>query len=233
MTTITDVNQIAGVAAPESPFQAAEADLADKDTFLRLLTTQLSNQDPTNPMDNEQFLSQLAQFSSLEQLMGVQATMQAVYTGIQALNNASMANLLGTRVTAASDSVKLEALPEGETAHPERELGWVSGENLSGARMEIRDESGKLIRTVELGNVDAEGSYAWDGTDGDGNPVPAGTYTFKVTGTNSAGERVTADTRITGTVDGMDYATGTPQPFVDGVAVSLGDLVTLRTGDAG
>ena len=69
MTTVSNVNQIAGVAAPESPFQAAEADLADKNTFLRLLTTQLSNQDPTNPMDNEQFLSQLAQFSSLEQLI--------------------------------------------------------------------------------------------------------------------------------------------------------------------
>jgi len=233
MTTITDINQLAGVAPQPSPFEAGEADLANRDTFLKLLTTQLSNQDPTSPMENEQFLSQLAQFSSLEQLMGVQSTMQAVYTGIQALNNASMANLLGTEVTVASDTVKLEALAEGEAAHPERELGWVGSESLADARMEIRDSSGRLVRTVELGTIDAEGSYTWDGEDASGNPVPAGTYTFKVTGTNAEGERISVDPRITGTVDGMDYATGTPQPFVDGVAVSLGDLVTLRTGDAG
>lgn len=231
MSEINALNSLAGVTPPASPFEAAQADLADKDTFLRLLTTQLSNQDPTSPMENEQFLSQLAQFSSLEQMMGMQATMQAVYTGIQALNNASMASLLGTEVTVASDTFQVPERAEGDSF--DKELSWEAPNDLTEARLVITDETGTVVRTVDLGAIPAEGGYAWDGTDNDGNPVPAGTYSFKVTGNDADGERVIAATRLTGTVDGMDYSTGTPQPSVDGVPVSLGDLITLRTGDAG
>lgn len=231
MSDINAINSLVGVAAPPSPFEAAEADLSNRDTFLKLLTTQLSNQDPTSPMENEQFLSQLAQFSSLEQLMGVQETMQAVYTGIQALNNASMANLLGTEVTVSSDTFAVPEAVEGESFS--RELGWSGAADMYEGRLEIRDENNALVRTIDLGSIEAEGSYAWDGLDGDGNRVPAGTYSFKVTGSDADGERVFAAARLTGTVDGMDYSTGIPQPSVDGIPVSLGDLITLRTGDAG
>jgi flagellar basal-body rod modification protein FlgD len=224
---VNALNSMLGVEAPPSPFEAADNDISDKDTFLKLLTTQLTNQDPTNPMENEQFLAQLAQFSSLEQLMGIQATMQAVYTGIQAMNNSGMANLLGTEVTAVSDTF---AVPEGIGDDFEKDLGWAASGPLSDARLTITDADGNVVRTISLGTVDAEDSYTWDGTDSSGEKVPEGTYTYKVTGTDADGNRVSAESRITGLVDGMDYSTGTPQPSVDGVPVSLSDLLTLRIG---
>ena len=67
--------------------QTGAADL--KDAFLTLLTTQLSNQDPTEPVKNEDFVAQLAQFSSLEQLVGMQASLDAVYAGIAAMSTAA------------------------------------------------------------------------------------------------------------------------------------------------
>ncbi len=219
------INQLAGVAAQPGPTNQAPADMADRDTFLKLLTTQLQNQDPSSPMDNEQFLSQLAQFSSLEQLMGVQETMSAVAQGIQAMNSASMANLLGTTVVARGNTV---ALQEGGSA----ELGWSAPTALSEATLTITDETGRVVRTVDLGTAEAEGSFTWDGLDSDGNAVPAGRYSFKVTGSDADGNAVIADGRVTGVVDGMDYATGTPQPSVDGMPVDLGDILTLRV-DAG
>lgn len=218
------INQLAGVVAPqEGPDQAG--DMADRDTFLKLLTTQLQNQDPSSPMDNEQFLSQLAQFSSLEQLMGVQETMNNVAAGIQAMNSASMASLLGTEVVAQGDTIQLDA---GDTP----ELGWAAAGPLREATLTITDASGRVVRTLDLGDVDAEGSVTWDGLDQDGNPVPGGRYSFKVTGTDADGNAALAAGRITGVVDGMDYASGSPQPSIDGVSVSIGDILTLRVPDA-
>ena len=218
------INQLAGVAEQPGAFEIQEQDLANRDTFLKLLTTQLQNQDPTSPMDNEQFLAQLAQFSSLEQLMGLQSSMDAVYTGIQAMNNASMANLLGTEVTARGNSVSFNGSDPVE-------LGWEAPAGVDSATMTITDESGNVVRTIDLGPIDGDGSYTWDGTDADGNPVEEGIYSFSIRATDAEGNEMTVDPRIRGIITGMDYSTGTPQPSLDGRPVSLGDILTLRTAD--
>lgn len=219
------VNQLAGVAEAPGAFELAPNDLADRDTFLKLLTTQLSNQDPTSPMENEQFLSQLAQFSSLEQLMGMQSSLNAVYGGIQAMNNASMANLLGTEVTARGDTVALGE--EGDAS-----LGWDGADGVTDATLLVKDANGTVVRKVELGPIGEKGTYEWDGRDDAGNRLEAGQYSFSISGTNADGDAVFIETRIVGTVDGMDYSTGSPQPFINGVPVDLGDLITLRTGES-
>ena len=220
------LSQIAGVAEQPGAFEMQQADsMANQDTFLKLLTTQLSNQDPTSPMENEQFLSQLAQFSSLESLMGLQQSMDAVYTGIQAMNNASMAALLGTEVTVHTDTM---AHTEGE----ELDIGWRNGGGVTEGKITITDESGRVVHTADLGALDDEGSYTWDGTDADGNALPDGNYTVKINGSDAEGNPVNVTTTWTGTVDGMDYSSGVPQPYVNGVPVGLGDIVTLRAGES-
>jgi flagellar basal-body rod modification protein FlgD len=215
------INTLAGVAPPADPYARNSGDVADKDTFLKLLTTQLSNQDPTSPMKNEDFLAQLAQFSSLEQLMGMQTTMQAVFDGIQAMNNSSMANLLGTDVVARSETV----VWDGEGT---RTLGWQSEAAMSGATLTILDSAGRPVRTVSVDGTDGDGRYTWDGKDQSGRDLPPGSYTFRVTGTNAAGETVVAETLLEGRVDGMDYTTGVPLPSIDGTPVALGDVLTLK-----
>lgn len=220
----TSINALAGVAPQPSPYDVPGGDFATKDTFLKLLTTQLQNQDPTSPMQNEEFVSQLAQFSSLEQLMGMQDSLNAVYSGIQAMNNSSMASLLGTEVLARGDTVKFD----GEQPV---DLSWKAPAGARNGRMTITDSAGKVVRTIELGALDENGELSWDGRDGDGNLLAAGTYTFKVTAVDDQGNDVPVETRIRGTITGMDYSTGAPMPSVDGVPFDLGDIVTLRATD--
>ena len=196
-----------------------------KDAFMSLLTTQMQNQDPLDPMKNDEFVAQLAQFSSLEQLMGMQGVMQSVAMGITSLNNASMASLVGTDVVALGDTFHYE----GEGA---KDLHYAFDEPVTNAQIVITDEDGKAVRTIDVKTDVAAGDQvaAWDGKGMDGEQLPEGDYTFKVTGQNSAGVEVTATTTIHGTVTEMDYSSGSPQPSVDGTVVSLADLLKLTAG---
>ncbi|MBN2799929.1 MAG: flagellar hook assembly protein FlgD [Deltaproteobacteria bacterium] len=224
MSSIDSVSSASSTATEAASSQPAAL---GRDTFLNLLTTQLQNQDPLNPMDSEAFVEQLATFSSLEQLMGIQSSLEAVYMGIASMNNASMAGLLGTEVVAIGDHFRLDAdTPE--------ELHYSASGDAATATLNIYDEDGRIVDSVELGAIsEGEGSYTWDGTDMDGNPLPEGEYRFTITATTVDGDDVPVEERVVGTVTEMDYSSGTPQPSVDGVVVDLGDILRLTTGEDG
>ena len=196
-----------------------------RDTFLRLLTTQMQNQDPSSPMDNEEFVAQLAQFTSLEQLMGIQSNLESVYMAISAMNNASMANLLGTDVVALGTGTHV-----GESGSVD--LHWDAQTDASTASITVLDANGSPVYNEELGNIEAgEGSFTWDGKDENGERVPEGDYTFVVNAYDQSGQSVTVQTLIVGTVDEMDYTTGSPQPSIDGTAVDIGSILRLTSGE--
>ena len=195
-----------------------------QDTFLRLLTTQLQNQDPSNPMSNEDFVAQLAQFSSLEQLVGMQDTMNAVYMAMASMNNSSMANLLGTDVVAYGDSFAYPG--EGDM-----ELNYEAGGSFVSGTLTVTDAAGNVVATREIGAGEAgEGAYTFDGRDHDGQPLPEGTYTFSFEATDQAGGSVDMASLISGTVTEMDYSSGTPQPSIDGVPIGLENILRLTAG---
>ena len=164
-----------------------------QDTFLRLLTTQMQNQDPSSPMDNEQFVAQLAQFTSLEQLMGIQSNLENVYMAISAMNNASMANLLGTDVVAVGNGVHV-----GEEGS--MDLHWEAGSDAANASITVLDANGSPVFNAELGSIQAgEGSYTWDGKDETGQRVPEGDYTFVVDAYDKGGNPIGVQELIVGT----------------------------------
>ena len=227
MSGIDAITQATAQTSFESA-AGASAEAMDRDTFLNLLTTQLQNQDPLNPMDSEAFVSQLATFSSLEQLMGIQSSLDAVYMGIASMNNASMADLLGTEVLAVGDGVHLDG--EGDPI----DLQYYAAGDVASATLAVMDEDGHVVYTEEVGALsEGEGTLEWDGTDLDGNPLPEGDYTFSITGTDSDGNDVSIEERIKGKVTEMDYASGTPQPSIEGVVISLADIIRLTTGEEG
>jgi flagellar basal-body rod modification protein FlgD len=195
-----------------------------RDTFLTLLTTQLQNQDPSQPVSNEEFIAQLATFTSVEELMGLRQVMEAASAGIAALNNASMANLLGTEVTAVSDRFRVGA--DGDVV-----LHFDAATDATGAVAKVYDEDGSLVASFELGAIEAgEGTYTWDGRGLDGARLPEGTYRVEYEATGADGSSVPVDPLLVGVVDEMDYTTGTPQPSVAGVPVSIGDILRLQRG---
>jgi len=197
-----------------------------KETFLNLLTTQMQNQDPLDPMANEEFVAQLATFSQLEQLMTQNSLLETMYMGIASLNNASMASLVGTEVVAVGDGIAYDG--DGEV-----ELHYDADASADSASVTVYDDDGNVVYSEELGAIEeGEGSWTWDGTDQDGNQLEEGDYTWSITAENAEGDTVAVTELVIGTIDEMDYSSGSPQPSIGGVTVDIGAILRLTTADA-
>lgn len=219
--SINGVTGISDAAALQGGSPTGTSEMG-QDTFLTLLTTQMQHQDPLSPMANEEFLAQLAQFTSLEQLMGLNGTMQGAAMGIASLNNASMAGLVGKDVVAMGDAVAYD----GESAEVEL---WYDAPSSTPADLVIYDEDGKVVYSESVNLTEGENSVTWDGRHTSGAQLPEGTYTFEFKAQGD--EPIEITELVRGTIDSMDYSTGNPLPTVDGVPVALGDLIRLTVAE--
>ena len=153
----------------------AEQELG-RDAFLKLLTTQLTNQSPLDPMDNEAFVAQLAQFSSVEGIKGMQASLENMVSGMRQEQMVSGANLVGKKVVIEGGSFI--------GGNNEDSIGSV---NLSGNAESLSfnvydSKTGELVYSETKRNVDAGAtSLSWDGKSSDGSVLPYGAYTMTAT----------------------------------------------------
>jgi flagellar basal-body rod modification protein FlgD len=196
------------------------ADL-DQETFLNLLITQLQNQDPMNPQESQEFVAQLAQFSSLEQLMTLNDGMDTLYLATSSMNNASMTQLIGKEVVAYGDSFSYDG--EGEV-----ELMYDATGEASQATLNITDEDGNVVASIALGALsEGEATYTWDGKTTSGATAEEGVYSFEIDATDTDGDAVTVYSMVSGVVDTMNYESGTPVPEIDGVEIELGEIIRV------
>ncbi len=209
-------------AAVTSATNANRGNLAgDLNTFLRLLTTQLQNQDPTQPMDANQLTNQLVQFSTVEQQMNTNSTLQQLLALQQAGQLGQAAALVGQRVEVAADRLPLQS--------GRAEVNLPAAGTARSARVEIRDAAGTLIRTqdVTLG-ADAT-AWRWDGTDQRGNQRPDGAYRIAVSGRDSNGGTVALGFTVTGLVTGATRADGAVTLKMGALSVGYDKLRNLST----
>ncbi len=220
--SLTGVNTTSDI--PSGAAATGSTDMGE-DTFLRLLTTQLQNQDPTNPVSNEQFVAQLAQFSQLEQLQGLSSQMDALYLVNASMNNAAMTNLLGQTVVARGDRFHYDG--QGD-----QELIFDASGAATDATVTVRDADGNVVYSEDIGALsDGEGSWTWDGRGLNGQQLPEGEYTFTVAATDGDGDAVDVTTMVRGVVDEMDFSTGSASPSIDGVRIDMADILRLDNGD--
>ena len=150
----------------------AEQDLG-RDAFLKLLTTQLTNQSPLDPMDNEAFVAQLAQFSSVEGIKGMQASLENMVSGMRQEQMVSGANLVGKKVVIEGGSFI--------GGNNEDSVGTVNlSEEADSLSFNIYDSAtGELVYSETKRNVNAGArSLSWDGRSKDGSVLPYGAYTM-------------------------------------------------------
>jgi len=141
-----------------------------KQDFLTLFTAQLKNQDPLDPVKNEAFVAQLAQFSSLEALTNMQASMDNLAKSMGANQMISGASLIGKKV-AAGDS--LTALEKGGQIDASINLP----QGASGVTLTVQDAKGNTVQELVAGAQNpGTVNLSWDGQDAMGNPAPAGYY---------------------------------------------------------
>lgn len=213
------INGTASAAGALTPGGATKPSngVLGKDDFLKLLVTQLQNQDPLNPTDNTEFVAQLAQFSSLEGITNLNTSMDGISSGMSALKNSNSANLIGRSVKAEGSDFLYAGAPV------------TVGYDLTGAASRVRvsvfDASGKLVRTMDAG-AQASGLHdiAWDGTDNSGLNAPNGYYEFTVTARDTADNAVSANTYVYGQVTGVNFDSGDAKLLVDGKEIGQNKL---------
>ena len=193
-----------------------------KDEFLQLLITELKYQDPLNPADNTEFIAQLAQFSSLEQMTNVNDNLEAMieYTESVAgsINNSTLVNLIGRTVAAISD----EFVFDGENS---TELNFELAEDMTSGTLKIYNDSGVLVRSIDLDSMEAGlQSVEWDGLSNLGSMKDAGTYTYKVTYYDSVYEEHEATSITTGKVEGISYQDGTTYLDINDMLVAYDQI---------
>lgn len=184
---------------------AGSNDLGQED-FLELMITQLTYQDPTNPVKNEDFVAQMAQFSTLTGIEELTSSFESLSQTLLQGQALDAAALVGKNVLVPASQIQLS---EGQGASGAVELPT----SASQVRVDIYDESGQVVRTLDLGSLDAGiQEFEWDGTLADGSVAPAGTYEFKVTAQvngvtgelttylNGQVKSVTAESSITGLI---------------------------------
>jgi flagellar basal-body rod modification protein FlgD len=170
-----------------------------KDDFLKLLVTQLQNQDPLNPADSTQFIAQLAQFSSLEQLTSVNDNLKTIQSFDQSINNAQAVNFVGKTIKASGSMFELGS---GQT----HEIQYQLGEDAAKVYVSINDSTGATVRKIEMDQMSAGSqSVVWDGKDDNGNAVSAGTFSFSVNAVDSSGDAMTAAAYIQEPITGISY----------------------------
>lgn len=196
-----------------------------KEDFLKLLVAQLQHQDPLNPMDSTDFTSQLAQFSSLEQLANISSQMKNLLLYQNSIQNTMAVNLIGKDVTFSGDTINLQGTAD---------ISYTVSSDASAVSVSVYDSNGKLVRKINLGKIAAgENSYTWDGKDSDGNKLSDGQYSVKISAVDSSGNTVTASTKSEGTVTGITYDNGVTYLVIDGkTKIQLGDITEINKGGA-
>lgn len=225
-----------GASAPP----AAPSGELDRNAFLQLLVTQLANQDPLSPQAGHEFAAQLAQFSSVEQLSSIAQTLTghshqlaALAAGLDAatVQQGELGAVLANRADLASAAGLVGQTVEAEgnklvwTGQKPAQFGYALDEPAASVRVSVRDQSGRTVRTIELGHAGAGPHGAtWDGLGDDGQPLPPGTYTFAVDARDPAGEALDATTTIRGRVDRITIDDDGVRLWIGELAVPLADL---------
>ena len=218
-----DINQI-GNPEPTDPNAAPTrgSNKLGKDEFLKLLMTQLGNQDPTSPASTEQFVTQLATFASLELQQNSNTQLENLLLAQASSNQTAMTNFVGKDVVYRTDSMTLEA---GKPAVGEAQLA-ASAESVS---VVITDQNGKPVRTMQMGSQEAGAmSITWDGRDDQGRTQPAGNYKVRVTAADKDGKSIAVDQRGRGHVSGVSFEGGVAQIKVGDTAIKIPDIVEIK-----
>ncbi len=194
-----------------------------KDEFLKLLMTQLAHQDPSSPADSSAFVAQLAQFASMEQLQSVNDQLEALLVAQTANNQTTIATLVGRDVRYRTDQIALGATG-GVTLR-----GELAGEATKLSAI-ITDANGKTVRTITLPTGHGAGPVEinWDGRDEAGTQLPPGTYRVKLAASDIDEKPVDVSPRGTGHVTGVSFEKGYPELVVNGLKVTLADVLQIE-----
>jgi flagellar basal-body rod modification protein FlgD len=212
--TIAQATSAGSLAA--STAEAAKRAEDMKNQFMTLLITQIRNQDPLNPMENAEFTSQLAQMETVNGITQLNKTLQALSGQMDMTQSMQAATLIGKEVLVTGNKISTGSSPDDPNTKVATPFGIDLISPAEKVKVAILDGSGKAVRNVELGPVNAGVvSLEWDGLNDSGEPVPDGAYTLDVSGVGADGSAVGVEALTYGQVSSIAYSSS-------GVQLDLG-----------
>jgi flagellar basal-body rod modification protein FlgD len=194
-------------------------------TFLTLLTTQLQNQNPLDPLDSNQFTQQLVEFSSVEQQVNMNANLQTLISLQQTSEATSAMQYLGSNVTLSGTAASLAANSPATWS--------LNSPSPATANVTITSSTGQTAYTGTVSLSSGSQAYTWNGQGTNGVTWPAGQYTLSVNATGANGQAVTVATQVQGTVSGVNLSTNPPQLTVGGLNYPISAIQSINSSTLG
>ena len=193
------MTSISNIVSQNATTQAQKAQLnQDFDDFLTLLTTQLQNQDPLDPMDSNEFTNQLVQFSQVEQQLATNDLLE----DMRALDVLKITQLglsfVGLDVEVTGDTFQYDG------SSSQVDLGYKLPANAADTTISIKNADGQTVYSVDGETSAGLKTFRWDGKNKDGFNVPAGSYTIEVSALNEKNESMIVPTNVPGRVEGIE-----------------------------
>ena len=220
VTTSTGTNTTPTAAATTT--EATKGIGADFNMFLKLLTTQMQNQDPLNPMDTSQYTQQLVQYSQVEQTVQQTGTLKEILTRLTSQDMAQASSYIGKEASFNSTSANLGAKPA--------EWNWTAGSGASSLSATVTDASGHIVATRQVDPA-TKGRFSWDGIKDDGSKAAAGSYSLAVKATDASGGDVATTINSLGVVDGVSAAAGVVSVSVGAATYPATQLLGVSAAD--
>ncbi|MFA7418958.1 MAG: flagellar hook capping FlgD N-terminal domain-containing protein [Melioribacteraceae bacterium] len=225
------VSTVNNTTTSQTSTVSANKSALGKDDFLKLMISQLKNQDPLNPMDGTAYASQLAEFSSLEQLTNlnssITASMNTNLALAESVNNTMVATLIGKEAKVSGNELQV-------TGQDSITLGYTLPANVKSATIKIYNEKGAFIKQIENASID-EGTnkLSWDCSDNNGDKLPNGKYTFEVDAKNMNGDKLTIETFKAGIIDGVRFTENGTVLKINGAEYSISDILEILNSTSG
>ena len=223
MTTAVDpTGSSAAAAASASAPNAAQQQLSGNfSTFLTLLTTQLQNQDPMNPMDSNQFTQQLVEFSQVEQQINTNDSLKTLIGQGTSQTGAYAVSYLGKAVTVANGQAPLAG----------SQAIWAYNLNTTAAntQLTVTDSNGNVVYAGAGETASGAHTFSWNGKSTNGTQEPDGTYKLSVTAAAADGSTVSSSVTSTGVVSEVDMTGASPTLMVGPMPVALTDISGVQS----
>lgn len=211
----TATGTASGTATPGNALSALSGNL---NNFLSLLMTQLQNQDPTSPLDTNQFTSQLVQFSSVEQQINTNASLTKLIDATQGGTVLQAGGLVGKTVQATSDHLSLQNGAAG-VSFTLPAAGPVT--------VAVANEAGTVLRSETVSGTSGANAWSWDGKDSSGRTLPDGSYRVSVTGVDASGASSAVPFTVGGTATGIQRSNGALTVQVGALSVDLSQVQSV------
>jgi flagellar basal-body rod modification protein FlgD len=215
-----DVSPLNSTGTPATSSQTGPRQLG-QDDFLKLLVTQLKNQDPLKPTDNAEFVSQLTQFSQLEQTAKQSQLLQKSLDAQSASLQFTLLPMVGRRISIDHPLTQLE---NGQAS-----LTYALEKNAARVQITILDQQRQVVRTLDTTDLQAGLNQArWDGKDSKGTVMPPGVYEYAVSAVDQQGASIVAKGRAQLTVTGVRMEEGQPKLAIGALSVDPSDVVEVQ-----